>query len=634
LVLFLLTFGRILDKINAVMKNFKNNFEFFRFPTLGLLMLVGAFIFALVNPQSAEAATKKSKPDYRASVGVRSSYYLQAEPGEIIDLSVIFNNTGAKTWKAKGANLVALNAVKMTKTGLDVNRATVFKEKSWGTIVRPASLNKDVKAGESVQVKFKLKAPKKAGEYVEMFSLAVRGVDFMPGGSFKILVRVDGPKTSQYQIDSGLTTSAVYVMPKGKSKTFELTVKNTGTKTWQRRGEGEVVLAIADLAGTSQFYHKNWYGKNILGRLTTKEVKPGQKGTFRFALQAPDRYGEFTEKVQVIAPGLTRAVNGLLSLTVAIPEPAVIQNGVVTLAAEPIIRVGLTSLNKDIATFSSDQIYLVQDTVGTVLLEVPAQGQTKIQYSAGVYTLTYNSTVIKSSLPVRLTGKNPNTILKVSSWSTPYNLFRGILEFRHTPATGLVWVINELPLEQYLSGLAESGNSGPPEFLKTLVTAARSYALFHNLRKTKHADEFYDINSSTDQVYEGYAYELKVPNVVAAVQTTRGVVATHPSAITEKNTVGTIVAAYSSCNDGRSHSYHEVWGGDKDYFPYLVSVNDPLGICTSPPYPTTYIKGGGGNHMVGMSAFGALKYARDQGLTFDWILKHYYTGITLIKAYP
>ncbi|MFA6588366.1 MAG: SpoIID/LytB domain-containing protein [Patescibacteria group bacterium] len=617
------------------MKNLKIIFKFFQQPTLYLLILVGIFVFCLPTLAATKTPAKKViKPAYRASVGNRSSDYLQVAPKGALNFTIEFTNTGAKTWKAKGNNLVALNAVKIIKGELDVNRGTVLKDKSWGTIVRPTGLAKDVKPGETVKVKFKISAPKKAGEYREKFSLAIKGIDFMPGGSFEILVRVDSPKTSLYQVDTGLATSAIYIMPKGKAKTLELTVTNTGTQTWKRRGTGEVVLAVADPTVKSLFYHNNWYGQTIIGRLTTAEVKPGKKGIFRFALQAPDKYGEFTEKVQILVPGLTRAVNGLLNLTVSIPEPVVIQDGTVTLAAEPTIRVGLLSLDNNIGGFTSEKPFLVQDTQGTTLMDLAGQSQVEIQYDAGIYSITSDDKTLTTTLPVRLVSKEPDTILDITNWDTAYNLFRGILEIRYTPATGLLWVINELPMEQYLAGMAETGNTGSPEFIKTLMTAARSYALFHNLRKTKHADEFYDINATTDQIYKGYAYEVKVPNMVAAVNATRGIVATHPSAVTEKNVVGAIVAAYSSCNDGRSHSYHEVWGGDQSYFPYLVSVFDPLGICTTPPYPTNYIKGGGGNHMVGMSAYGAVKLARDQGRTYDWILKHYYTGISLVKVYP
>ena len=59
-----------------------------------------------------------------------------------------------------------------------------------------------------------------------------------------------------------------------------------------------------------------------------------------------------------------------------------------------------------------------------------------------------------------MVGKEVGTILTVTSWHSQYNAFRGTLELRATPATKKVWLINELPMEQYISGLGETGNSG------------------------------------------------------------------------------------------------------------------------------------------------------------------------------
>ena len=605
--------------------------------TIALTTCVGFFvILGLAHATPSNAAAKKVvTPPYRATVGTRSLDYLQLDPLKTLTFSIDVTNTGAKVWRAKGANLVALNAVKKTKTGLDINKGTKFYNKSWGTIVRPVGLKKDVKPGETVTLTFTLKAPKAVGEYREWFSLAVKGVDFMPGAAFELLIRVGAPKAAAYRVDAGLASSTTFTMEPGRAKTFDITVQNTGSATWNRRGAGDVVLALAEpMQRTSVLWHPNWYGKTILGRLSTSQVKPGQKGTFRFALQAPKEYGEYLEKVQVIAPGLTRAVDGLLTITVVVPSPSPVQVSTSSLGTEPTIRVGVVTTSDGWVEVAGDKPSRITDSAGAVVADVAANAVARLAFLNNAYAVTANGTTVAAPGPLRMVGLEAGTILTVTSWKSQYNAFRGTLELRATPATKKVWLINELPMEQYVSGLGETGNTGPTEFLKTMAVAARSYALFHNLRKTKHADEFYDINATTDQVYLGYGYELKVPNLVAAVAATRGVVMTHPTPVTAKNTVGTIVAAYSSCTDGRTRSIKEVWNLDIEYFPYLVSVPDPTGVCTSPPYPTSYITGGGGNHMVGMSAFGAVKYARDQAKTFDWILSYYYTGIMLKQVYP
>ena len=46
-------------------------------------------------------------------------------------------------------------------------------------------------------------------------------------------------------------------------------------------------------------------------------------------------------------------------------------------------------------------------------------------------------------------------------------------------------------------------------------------------RGTKHADEFYIMDATYDQVYRGYGAEARTPNVVAAVDATRGQIVTY-----------------------------------------------------------------------------------------------------------
>ncbi|MEK7570307.1 MAG: SpoIID/LytB domain-containing protein [Patescibacteria group bacterium] len=600
---------------------------------LAAAVFVAAAILVQAHPAAA-ATVKKGVPAYQASVGARMPELLEVDTKHTLTVTQKFTNTGSKVWRATGNNLVALNAVMQTSAGLDINRSSKLRDPSWGTIVRPVKIAKDVKPGESVMLTFTILGPKTSGEYREKFSLVAKGVDFIPGSTIELLVRVGNPKTAAYRTDTALTAAATYTVPAGKAKTFELTVTNTGSATWKRRGAGEVVLAVAEPSTrTSKFWHANWYGKHVLGRLTTSEVKPGKKGTFRFALQAPSEYGEYTEKFQVLVPGLTRAVDGLLNLTVVAPNPnpgPVVTN---SLGAEPTVRVGVVTTSDGWVELRPSTTASLTDAGNKVIATVAAGTVVRLTYAKTGYTFTLNGITTPAPGPYRLTG-SANTLLTISSWNSQYNTYRGIFEFRFTPATGKTWLINELPMEQYVSGLAETGNTGPTEFLRTMAVAARTYALFHNLRKTKHADEFYDINATTDQLYKGYGYETKVPNLVAAVAATRGIVMTHPTPVTEKNTVGAIVAAYSSCTDGRTRSFSEVWGAEQSYFPYLLSVPDAIGTCTTPPYPASYLTGGSGNHMVGMSAFGALKYAKDQGKTYDWILTTYYTGITLKQVYP
>ena len=145
-----------------------------------------------------------------------------------------------------------------------------------------------------------------------------------------------------------------------------------------------------------------------------------------------------------------------------------------------------------------------------------------------------------------------------------------------------------------------------------MIIAARTYALHHLQKNTKHADEFYTLDTVNDQVYKGYGLQTRQKNVVAAVEATRSQVVTYNGEIA--------ITPYFSWSDGRTRSMKEVWNSDK---PWLQSVVEPAG------YDKTTLFG----HGVGLSARGALLLARDQNYSAEQILKYYYLGINLTNNY-
>jgi stage II sporulation protein D len=187
------------------------------------------------------------------------------------------------------------------------------------------------------------------------------------------------------------------------------------------------------------------------------------------------------------------------------------------------------------------------------------------------------------------------------------NTFRNILEVRHNDYKDRAWLINELPMEYYLKGLAETSNSSPLEFQKTLLTAARTYGFYHWTRATKHAKEYYHVDAYADQVYNGYGQEARTPNLSKGVDETRGTIVTYEGEIA--------ITPYFSRSDGRTRSWSEVWYGD---MPWNVSVPVPCEVGK-----TLW------GHGVGMSAQGALCMA-NEGTDWQTILKHFYTGVDLM----
>jgi stage II sporulation protein D len=161
-------------------------------------------------------------------------------------------------------------------------------------------------------------------------------------------------------------------------------------------------------------------------------------------------------------------------------------------------------------------------------------------------------------------------------------------------------IINELPLETYLKGIAEVTNTSPMEYHKAMVIAQRTYALNHINLATKHADEYFILDATFDQVYKGYGTQQRMSNVVSAVEATKGMVVTYAGQVA--------ITPFYSWSDGRTRSMKEVWGVDK---PWLQSVKEPAG------YDKTTMYG----HGVGFIRPWSIHTVNDLGYTYDQVLQ-------------
>lgn len=334
---------------------------------------------------------------------------------------------------------------------------------------------------------------------------------------------------------------------------------------------------------------------------------------------------------------------------------------------EPSLRIGIFTSNDPIQ-ITAQRDYDVRDTAGTLLASQQAGTVVTVSYDRAtrMYSVLTSQASSTTMLPVRFSASKTQltksrvtsaaletatssptltsststqasppttaqpsleavqapddavfTVLSYSnrpSWSTSINdnAFRSLLEIRYTQATDKIWMVNELSLEQYLKGIAETSNNSPQEYQKALIIAARTYALYHIKRSTKYASENFTMRGTdADQVYRGYNAETRLPNVTRAVQDTRGAIVTYNGQLA--------ITPYYSQSDGRTRSWEEVWGGGPKA--WLVGKPDPC--CTG-------LKMLG--HGVGMSARGALLLALE-GKGFEEILKYYYTGIEIRRKY-
>lgn len=201
------------------------------------------------------------------------------------------------------------------------------------------------------------------------------------------------------------------------------------------------------------------------------------------------------------------------------------------------------------------------------------------------------------------------------------NLFKGIIELKYSDKSNKAWVINELELEQYLKGLAEAIDNHPAEYLKALIVAARSYSLFHINNNGKYPGEIFHLqNWAFDQLYKGYGFESRAPNITKAVEETQGIVAT----FLDKPIRG----VYSSDSGGTTRDACVVWGGvfcEKEYDYLRGGIKDPPGTIHTQSAITA-------SHGVGISAVGARELAKI-GKNYQEILNYYYQGIKIEKLY-
>ncbi len=245
-------------------------------------------------------------------------------------------------------------------------------------------------------------------------------------------------------------------------------------------------------------------------------------------------------------------------------------------------------------------------------------------------------TKIDSQNNFKFIPKTEDTIFEILSyedhpdWNPELNdnLFRGNIELKYSNVSKKVWIVNELGLEKYLKGVAEALDSHPIEYLKSLIVAARSYSLFHIQNKGKYPGEIFHLrNWAYDQLYKGYGFESRAPNIARAVEETKGMVATYPPA-GEAGADKPIRGVYSSDSGGITKDACKVWGDifcEKEYDYLRGGAKDPAGTV----HDNTAIKA---SHGVGISAVGARELAK-LGKNYQEILKYYYQGIEIEKLY-
>ena len=189
--------------------------------------------------------------------------------------------------------------------------------------------------------------------------------------------------------------------------------------------------------------------------------------------------------------------------------------------------------------------------------------------------------VFANSKPLRMVYSKFGTSVRVVEKDNFYK--HGFLEIDTYPGAcsggRCLRLVVEVPLEEYVLGIAEVPPWWPVESLKTQAIIARTYAAYEIVNKGQHQSycncAVYD--SSYDQVYIGDDRRVEAgtywPQWKKAVRATQKIGVTYNGSL--------IQAFYMSSSGGHTEDNEDVWGGAP--IPYLRGVRDGADAVAANP---------------------------------------------------
>ncbi len=602
-------------------------------------LAVFSLFFSLNTP--AQAAPKKG---FEALQVIAPKQGFDIEPGATKTVTLGFQNIGQTTWSQTGSKFVSVY------TYGPKYRASYFRGDQWKDFTQAAFLKEiSVPPGKVGHFELTLKAPLTMGTYKETFQLAAENTAWIPGGEFTLVIQVAKADVAATAVSvpavvdgtaspvsaSGLSATVLIRSSKevtaeaGEEIQYRIGLKNTGTVVWKKREIRSADLAMAVL----NTQHPSWISQTQVVVGESGQIKPGGLDLIDFTFTAPLDKGKHLVSYKLaindtVVPDFSidipvEVTSGAQeALESPVLNPSVLSD---VMISEPVIRIGVLIVDEETdwqVEISCDTAWNLVDEEGGLLGEMQAGQMVRAFYKNQRYYFNRGKGIEQTYKYLRFVPVSKEAVCTIQNFdrrltrNAAYqdNQFRDVLELRYNGTKDRTWVINELPLEEYLYGLAETSNISHPEFKKSLITAARTYALYHFERATKHKSEFFHMNSTADdQVYKGYGYEMRNPMIRQAVVDTRGVVSTYQNS--------TALTPYFSRSDGRTRDWSEVWGGT---VAWIKSVPTP---CDKSKGRTLW------GHGVGMSATEALCMAEEGGKNWQEILKYFYQGIELKKRW-
>lgn len=465
------------------------------------------------------------------------------------------------TYKNSGSTIWKASEVSF-ETGPFLKAFSKVQTTAWKKYYQPVALSKDVKPGQSITISFPIQTPNDvSGTIQENFQLVVKDQP------------IDGSLVRTFMTINQTTAPIIGVAAPVLPASSSVSAPSTGAAAAPATQPDFCIATIPS------------------GSVTTPN---------------PSEYNNCNTSLNESGAGTGIAANILINVL-------------------PIIRVGLFSTLAPQPVIM-DKVFDIYAGSQLLAANQPAGSSVTLSYdvSSASYKATTASGVYTAKAPLRLIPKTNGGVATLSDYRVGQkpqdNRFRNIIELNYSTTTKTAWIINELPVDDYVKGLAETTNASPVEFQKVMAVIARTYSLYHYLRgvgaglsdaSTKHASEHFHVDAVYDQVYRGYNSEMRLTGLTQAVEATRGIAVTYNSALA--------ITPYFSNSDGRTRDWTEVWGGSG--MPWLKSV-----VVSEDAGQILY------GHGVGLSARGALLMVT-KGSGWQDVLKYFYTGIQLQKIY-
>lgn len=414
------------------------------------------------------------------------------------------------------------------------------------------------------------------------------------------------------------------IAQRGDKTTFDITLKNNGESTWNKgmklvvanMPEGLVMTPFRLVSkvfpnDTGIFRARVWvkgipngsYALELVPDVKLPDDYEGEVPTFIYPLQVS---GERPQLTKAFKASVRASITKLYASALKAPEKAV------DLEAQygPDVKIKLAFFRENYATLTGDDVVNIKSkgvsiaTVpkGVVIKIIPTGKNHEFRVISG--DDTWN--MVK---PEFIT----NGVLKITNYNrglgkTAYNRFRRQLNFHATSGRDF-YIVNQLPIEQYLWGLAEEPTFEPTEKKHAIYILARSYALVYSGSKRKFKTPLYDLEDdpASSQFYLGYDWEYYHSKQKELIAETKGKVITFNGKA--------VIGPYFTQSGGESS------GAWNRQYPWTRSQKLPYDEGLEPL-----------GHGIGLSGHTSRKLA-EKGWSYMQILDYFYDGIEVEKEF-